>query len=60
MRISEAWAGVSAADVDFLSALRACGTQGAAIAAFDWATTPLGPIDAWPEWMRTLELTVAA
>ncbi len=60
MRISEAWAGASATDVDFESALCACGPQGAAISAFDWGTTPLGPIDTWAEWMRTLVLTVAS
>jgi two-component sensor histidine kinase len=60
MRITEAWADSSATDLDFVSALRTCGAQGEAISAFDWSTTPLGPIDAWPEWMRTLVLTVAA
>ena len=60
MRITEAWADCPATDLDFVSALRTCGAQGAAIAAFDWSTTPLGPIDAWPAWTRTLVLTVAS
>lgn len=28
------------------------GEQGRAIAGFDWASTPLGPIDQWPEALR--------
>ena len=24
------------------------------IAAFDWSTTPLGPIDQWPQSLRTV------
>lgn len=60
MRITEAWADASSADVDFVSALRGCGRQGVAIAEFDWSVTPLGALGDWPEWMRTLVLTVAA
>ncbi|NES12189.1 MULTISPECIES: PAS domain S-box protein [Micromonospora] len=29
------------------------GEMGAAIAAHDWSTTPLGPIDSWPQSLRT-------
>ncbi|SKA26638.1 PAS domain-containing sensor histidine kinase [Consotaella salsifontis] len=27
--------------------------MGAEIRAFDWTTTPLGPISTWPKWLRT-------
>ncbi|WP_197076500.1 PAS domain-containing protein [Luteimonas sp. FCS-9] len=40
----------SHAPTDFLPAH---GEMAARIAAFDWATTPLGPIEAWPQSLRT-------
>src|SRR4051794_7936750 len=29
------------------------GAMAAQIAAFDWAATPLGPLDGWPQSLRT-------
>jgi hypothetical protein len=29
------------------------GVMGAAMAAFDWAQTPLGPVEDWPQSLRT-------
>ena len=34
--------------------LRGGGTMGAHIRAFDWAHSPLGPADAWPQSLRTV------
>ncbi len=34
--------------------LRASGEMAERIRAFDWSTTPLGPIDQWPQSLRTL------
>jgi len=34
--------------------LRGGGTMGAHIRAFDWARSPLGPTDAWPQSLRTV------
>ncbi len=36
-----------------LQFLASPGALGRQIAAFDWATTPLGPLDAWPQSLRT-------
>lgn len=54
----ETWNAPPASPADFLAMLRSAGTQGARIAEFDWSATPLGPIAAWPEWLRVLVLTL--
>ena len=38
---------------DFFRFLQAGGELGALIRAFDWASTPLGPIESWPQSLRT-------
>jgi PAS domain S-box-containing protein len=37
---------------DWACALAAGGEMGARIGAFDWSSTPLGPIDTWPSSLR--------
>src|SRR4051812_16522273 len=34
--------------------LRGGGASGAMIARYDWATTPLGPLNAWPQSLKTV------
>ncbi len=54
MIASEAWQGISISPLlagDFLSG---GGRLGSAIRAFDWASTPLGPCDAWPPSLKSI------
>lgn len=55
---TETWGALPDSDAAYLASLRAVGPMGVRIAAFDWGATPLGPIAAWPEWLRVLVLTV--
>lgn len=57
---SECWRGLPSQPADFESRLRACGAQGTAIAGFDWSTTPLGAISAWPVSLKAVVHTLAA
>jgi PAS domain S-box-containing protein len=43
---------VSPADPDWAHCLAAGGEMGARIRAFDWSSTPLGPISQWPASLR--------
>jgi PAS domain S-box-containing protein len=40
-------------DADPLAALAGGGEMGRRIRAFDWSATPLGPIDGWPQSLRS-------
>jgi two-component sensor histidine kinase len=60
MRVADCWAGFPSSPGNFAARLRACGAQGAAIAAFDWSATPLGPLDGWPVSLRAVTHTLAA
>lgn len=58
--IGDIWRDLPDRRADFLARLRQTGAQGERIAAFDWATTPLGPIADWPPSLRTVVHTLAA
>ena len=58
--IGDIWRDLPDRRTDFLARLRQTGAQGERIAAFDWATTPLGPIADWPPSLRTVVHTLAA
>src|SRR5579883_3487269 len=46
-------------DADWTRSLAAGGEMGARIRSFDWSSTPLGPIDAWPTSLRqTLSISL--
>ncbi|HEX6050245.1 MAG TPA: ATP-binding protein, partial [Gemmatimonadaceae bacterium] len=40
--------------------LKGGGTMGALLRAFDWASTPIGPVDSWPESLKTMVGVVLA
>ncbi|MEJ1159285.1 sensor histidine kinase [Prosthecomicrobium sp. N25] len=60
MQDKRAWDGIATDPEGFPDRLRQYGPMGAEIAAFDWSTTPVGPIQAWPASLRTIVHTLAS
>ncbi len=54
MIAAEAWEGLSSAPSPSGDFLAGGGALGAAIRAFDWASTPLGPLETWPRSLKTI------
>lgn len=60
LRAQDLWSEIEREPKTFEQILHACGQRGQAVAEFDWASTPLGPISGWGPALRNTVATMMA
>lgn len=60
MKAQDLWSEIEQEPQTFEQILHACGQRGRAVAEFDWASTPLGPISGWGPALRNTVTTMMA